>query len=260
MNAPLAREDNVVRVLARGLSILRAFTPKNAWKSNQEIAAQTALPRPTVSRLTANLTSLGYLEYSAERSAYRLGPSVLALGFAALANVDVRVAARPHMQALADDADLLVTLGMRDGMAMIATEVCHSAHRLISLRLNVGARLPLPKSALGRALTGALPREARERLLAEIRASFPAEWPQLERELAEAVDHYATHGFAFGLSSIERGVNGIAVMLETPCAPHIYAIGCAAPTDLATEARLAREIAPRLLAIKQAIERQVAKR
>src|ERR1035437_5748479 len=68
------------RVLARGLYILRAFTPRNEWLSNQEIAAKTSLPRPTVSRLTTNLTGLGYLSYSTASRKYRLGTSVLALG------------------------------------------------------------------------------------------------------------------------------------------------------------------------------------
>ena len=48
-----------VRVLARGLTILRVFSPKNDWLSNHEIAAAADLPRPTVSRLTANLAEMG---------------------------------------------------------------------------------------------------------------------------------------------------------------------------------------------------------
>lgn len=262
MNAPQLgprTDTDLVRVLARGLAILRAFTPNNDWKSNREIATLTALPRPTVSRLTASLTSLGYLDYSADRSAYRLGTSVLALGFAALANVDVRIAARPLMQALANDADVLVTLALRDGMEFIAAEVCHSARRVISLRLDIGSRLPLARSAFGHALLGALDPQARAQLLAQIRASLPAEWPTLEAELATAIAQYEKLGFAVSLSSLQPGVNGVALALDTPGAPYVYLLSCAAPADQADRARIIAELGPRMIALKRAIARQMTR-
>jgi len=41
--------------------VLRAFQPNDGLLGNQEIAARTNLPKPTVSRLTYTLTKLGYL-------------------------------------------------------------------------------------------------------------------------------------------------------------------------------------------------------
>ena len=42
--------------LARGLEVLRVFTPLEPMLGNKEISVRTGLPKPTVSRLTYTLT------------------------------------------------------------------------------------------------------------------------------------------------------------------------------------------------------------
>lgn len=254
--APAAQGQ--VRVLARGLSILRAFTPRNEWLSNQEIAAKTALPRPTVSRLTANLTGLGYLVYSTTLRKYRLGPSVLALGYGALANVDIRVLARPPLQQLADDEDALVVLASRDGMAMVANEVFQSRRSLFTLRVNVGSRLVLPYSAMGQALLAAMPTDERAVVLRDVAREFRKDWPRIRGLVDAAVEQYARRGFCTTLETLESGINGIAVPIDTPGAPHSFTLGLAGPAFRFPEARLDSEIGPRLLAIRHELETRLA--
>jgi DNA-binding IclR family transcriptional regulator len=57
----VATDRSFVVALSRGLDVLRAFHPSDGLLGNQEIAARTNLPKPTVSRLTYTLTKLGYL-------------------------------------------------------------------------------------------------------------------------------------------------------------------------------------------------------
>ncbi len=253
-----APEAGQVRVLARGLSILRAFTPRNEWLSNQEIAARTSLPRPTVSRLTANLTSLHYLSYSSASRKYRLGTSVLALGFGALANVDIRVLARPPLQRLADQEDALVVLASRDAMAMVCNEVCHSSKSIFTLRVNVGSRLVLPYSAMGLALLGAMTPEERDEALRLINRSFRKNWGELQKLIHASVEQYQRCGFCTTLETLESGINGIAVAVDTPGAPHSFTIGLAGPSFRFPVARLESDLGPKLLAIRRNLEARLA--
>jgi DNA-binding IclR family transcriptional regulator len=247
-----------VRVLARGLSILRAFTPRNEWLSNQEIAARTSLPRPTVSRLTANLTGLGYLSYATASRKYRLGTSVLALGFGALANVDIRVLARPLLQRLADQEDALVVLASRDAMAMVCNEVCHSSKSIFTLRVNVGSRLVLPYSAMGLALLGAMTPEERDEALRQISRSFKKDWRELQKLTEAAVEQFRRCGFCTTLETLESGINGIAVAVDTPGAPHSFTIGVAGPSFRFPAERLESDLGPKLLAIRRDLETRLA--
>lgn len=253
-----AADAGQVRVLARGLSILRAFTPRNEWLSNQEIAARTALPRPTVSRLTGNLTGLRYLTYSTESRKYRLGTSVLALGFAALANLDIRVLARPQLQRLADQEDALVVLASRDAMAMVCNEVCHSSRSIFTLRVNVGSRLVLPYSAMGLALLGAMTPEERDEALRQIYRSFKKERGELQTLIEAAVEQYRRCGFCTTLETLEGSINGIAVAVDTPGAPHSFTLGLAGPSFRFTAARLESDLGPKLLAIRRDLETRLA--
>ncbi len=247
-----------VRVLARGLSILRAFTPRNEWLSNQEIAARTALPRPTVSRLTTNLTGLGYLGYSTTSGKYRLGTSVLALGFSALAKVDVRVLARPLLQRLADQEDALVVLASRDAMAMVCNEVCHSSKSIFTLRVNVGSRLVLPYSAMGLALLGAMTPQERDLALHQISAGFKKNWRDLHKLIEDSVQQYRRSGFCTTLGTLESGINGIAVAIDTPGAPHSFTIGLAGPSFRFPAERLESDLGPKLIAIRRDLEARLA--
>lgn len=253
-----ASDEGQVRVLARGLSILRAFTPRNDWLSNQEIAAKTSLPRPTVSRLTTNLTALGYLTYSTTTGKYRLGTSVLTLGFSALASVDIRVLARPLLQRLADQEDTVTVLASRDDMAMVCNEVCHSSKGIFTLRVNVGSRLVLPFSAMGLALLGAMAPEEREPALQEISVRFKKNWRDLRRLIEAAVAQYQAGGFCTTIETLESGINGIGVVVDTPGAPHSFTLGLAGPSFRFPAGRLEREIAPRLLAIGRDLESRLA--
>jgi len=257
-SASAAAEAGQVRVLARGLAILRAFTPRNNWLSNQEIAAHTALPRPTVSRLTTTLTGLGYLTYSNTTGKYRLGTSVLTLGFSTLARMDIDVLARPLMQQLADAADAVVVLASRDGMAMVAREVCHSSGSIYTLRVDAGSRLVLPHSAMGMALLGAMTEPQRAQALQEIRTAFRKKWPELRRQIDAAVAQYAQAGFCSTVETMESGINGIAVALDTPGAPHSYTLGLAGPKFNFPPDKLDGEFGPKLVAMKRDLETRLA--
>ena len=73
-----ATDRNFVVALSRGLDVLRAFHPSDGLLGNQEIAARTNLPKPTVSRLTYTLTKLGYLTPVPRFEKYQLAPAAMA--------------------------------------------------------------------------------------------------------------------------------------------------------------------------------------
>jgi hypothetical protein len=94
----VATDRNFVVALSRGLDVLRAFHPNDGLLGNQEIAARTNLPKPTISRLTYTLTKLGYLTPVPRFEKYQLAPSAMALGYAALANLGVRHLSEPYRE------------------------------------------------------------------------------------------------------------------------------------------------------------------
>ena len=138
-----------VTALARGLELLRCFTPDGKALGNQELACRSGLPRPTVSRLTHTLTRLGYLRYTPASGKYHLEIGVLAFGYAMLGNLAICDAAHAPMAALARQAQAAVAIGARDRLDMVYLHVAHSEAHL-TMRRQVGSRIPLHSSAMGR--------------------------------------------------------------------------------------------------------------
>jgi DNA-binding IclR family transcriptional regulator len=115
----VASDRSFVVALSRGLDVLRAFHPNDGLLGNQEIAARTNLPKPTVSRLTYTLTKLGYLTPVPRFEKYQLAPSAMALGYAALANLGVRHLSEAYREEVMRETGGAVAVGGRDRLSMI---------------------------------------------------------------------------------------------------------------------------------------------
>ena len=87
--------------LARGLELLRCFTPEKSVLGNGELCAASGLPAATVSRLTYTLMSMGYLSQEEGQNKYRLGAAVLSLGHPLMESLPFRRRARDVMMELA---------------------------------------------------------------------------------------------------------------------------------------------------------------
>ncbi|HVV93151.1 MAG TPA: IclR family transcriptional regulator [Hyphomicrobiales bacterium] len=241
-----ALDRRFVVALARGLDVLRAFRPGDGMLGNQEIAARTGLPKPTVSRLTYTLTTLGYLVRLERFGKYQIAPAALALGYSALAQGGLRHVARPHMQALADHAVAAVALGARDQRRMIYVEQCVSAQALM-VRLDVGSRIPIASSAMGRAMIAALPDGERAALMAELERRYGEDWPALYAAIEQGRADYARHGFVLSIGDWRADINGVGVPLVMADGSGIYAFNCGAAAFAIGRDRLVEDIGPRLV-------------
>ena len=211
---PDPRQDRrFVTALARGLELLRCFKPQDHWLSHAELTRRSGLPAATVSRLSFTLTSLGYLRHRPQRGEYALSPAVLSLGFSVLTNFEIGRIARPFMETLADHTQAAVSLGLRHGSSVVYVAHCRSTARLI-LGLDVGTRLPLAVTAMGRAIWCAAPLGTRASIAACLEADEPAHWPALKAGLARAELDYAARGYTSSESEWESEIAAIGVGID----------------------------------------------
>jgi DNA-binding IclR family transcriptional regulator len=243
---PRPRPDRqFVTALARGLEILRCFGPGDRSLSNQEIARRTALPRPTVSRLTHTLTALSALRPGRD-GGYALGPAVLGLGYALLAQMDARRVARPLMQALAEHAGVSVNLGMRDRLGMVYLDTYRSA-ATFAVQLEVGSRIPLSSTSMGRAYLCGLSGPARQALLRELQAAEGVAWTRARKAIDQALRDHAAHGLCFSLGDWRPEIHAVAAPLLLPGEAEPLVFSCSGAAFQLSRERLVREVGPRLL-------------
>jgi DNA-binding IclR family transcriptional regulator len=249
----VATDRSFVVALARGLDVLRAFHPNDGLLGNQEIAARTRLPKPTVSRLTYTLTKLGYLTPVARFDKYQLAPSAMALGYAALANLGVRHLSEPYREELMRQTGGAVAIGGRDRLSMIYFGQSRNGLTL-GVQLDVGSRIPIATTAMGRAFLWALPASERAVLMRELREHYGSHWPRFRDGIERAGETIGKTGFAISAGEWQDDVHAVGVALKLNDGTGPYAFNCGAPAFRFTEDRLRHDIGPRLVAMVSNIE------
>ncbi|MBG6071775.1 DNA-binding IclR family transcriptional regulator [Polaromonas sp. CG_9.7] len=248
------KEDrHFVTALARGLEVLSCFSHGEITLSNQELAQRCKLPKSTVSRLTMTLTKLGYLIHVQESGRYRLGTACLALGSALLNKLDVRKIARPMMQELAEFSGASVSLGLRDKLSMIYVENCRSSAAL-TLTLDVGSRMPLSTSAMGRAWLAAVTQDDRLEAMKQICELDHLAWPKVKAGVDKALEDYKTLGVTCSFGDWNKEVNGVARAFDPGNGLPIMAVNVGGPSYNLSPQFLLDEVRPRLLQVVRSIE------
>ena len=245
-------DRHFVTALARGLEVLSAFRRGETFLANQEIAERCKLPRSTVSRLTYTLTKLGYLHFVEETGRYRLGTQLIALGSTALGGLTVREIARPGLRELAEFSGATVGLGVRDALSMRFVECLHGPSTIIA-NIDVGTRISMTRTAMGRAYIAVLTEPERAALFDRLRDRDPLAWPKLRASLEKAVEEHATSGFCSSFGEWQENVNSIAIGFRPGGGLDAMAINCGAPSIVTDAAFLLDEVRPRMTEIVRQI-------
>lgn len=244
-----------ITALARGLELLRCFSPKHQHLGNQELSNMTGLPKPTITRLTYTLSRLGYLKQVTNSSKYQLSVGVLSFGYSMLANLSIRSIAHPYMTNLADYAEAAVAMATRDRLNMIYLDVVQGKGN-VTMRRQVGTYLPIHLSSMGRACLAAMPEDERSFLLNAIRYKHASEWEKIEKNLDQAFQDYEQYGYCFSIGDWHKDVNSVAV-------PYIHeqhgllVFNCGGPSFLMNDEKMKQDIAPRLLHMVNNIRNEV---
>ncbi|MBH9393137.1 IclR family transcriptional regulator [Pseudomonas aeruginosa] len=246
------KDRQFVTALARGLELLRCFTPRESLLGNQELAKKTGLPKPTVSRLTHTLTRLGYLRHLPHSGKYQLEVGGMSFGYAMLSNLSIRALARPLMEEMAGYAKAAVAMAARDRLSMVYLAVVHGEANL-TMRRQVGSHLSLHRSAIGRACLAAMPEDEREFILGHLRKRHPEDWPEVRKGLERAFRDYADYGFCLSLGEWQRDVNAVGVALHHE-SHGLLAFNCGGPSFHLKREKLEDDIGPRLLHMVHNIE------
>lgn len=239
--------------LARGLEVLRAFTPATPLLGNREIADRTGLPKPTISRLTYTLTLLGFLTRDLALQKYRLGPGVLSLGHPLLASMEVRQLAKPLMEGLARNTGCTVNLGMRDRTSVVYVDSVRADKGNEHLP-DIGSTRPLLASAMGRALILASPPADRTAILNYIKVHDRAMFDTQRQAYEKDQKRFAAEGYCHAPGDWRREIHAVAVPVARPRGEALLAMNCTLYAHRAAREKLTREVVPLLKDAARALE------
>jgi DNA-binding IclR family transcriptional regulator len=165
------QDRQFVTSLERGLNILRAFSRVAGGLSNGQLAKQTKLAPSTISRLVHTLRNLGYITYDRATRTYVLTPQVLSLGYPVLSRASLLHHVRPVLVKIADETGETCGFAQRDGLYATFLD-CIRGRNMLSVQMEIGARLPLATSASGLCLLKACGEAERRMIASQLRAAL----------------------------------------------------------------------------------------
>lgn len=254
VTAETKADRHFVNALGRGLELLACFRHGDRMLGNQDLARACGLPKSTVSRLTNTLTKLGYLVYVEDSAKYSLGTATLSLGSAMLARLDIRKLAKPLMQELADFSQCMVALGTRDRLSMLYIDVTRGSSA-VTLSLDMGSRINIANSAIGRAyLTAVSERERTEIVDRACELAPEARRTEIREGVVRAQADIQELGVCTSFGEWQKDVNAIAVPVRPGGGLPPMPINCGAPAYIASKEILLEQVRPRLIKLAEDLE------
>lgn len=141
---------------ARDLEGIRFFSASAPRQTLTEVARLSELSRAGARRIQLTLKALGYVR--GDVKLFRLTPRILDLGFAYLSSMSIWNLAEPVTETLVAQVKESGSAAVLDGMHIVYV-LRVSNHRIMSINMGVGSRLPASCTSMGRMLLSALPEE-----------------------------------------------------------------------------------------------------
>ncbi|HEY0416202.1 MAG TPA: IclR family transcriptional regulator [Gaiellaceae bacterium] len=192
-----------VAALGRTLAILDALAAGGDLGTN-ELARRIGTTPSTVSRQLGSLVEARLVEHVPETGRYRLGIRIVELATTVLSRLDVRMVARPHLEALVEALDETVTLSVPGDPDAVTVDFVRSA-QYVQGATRLGRPSIAHATAAGKvmlAFTGRVPPQP----LTRYTDRTIVDVAELEREL----ERVRRRGYAEAFEERERDLNAVA--------------------------------------------------
>jgi len=254
-DAPPRPGDTYVQSFARGLAVIRSFNAAAPQQTLTEVAQRTGLTRAGARRILLTLASLGYVQSQGRQ--FSLAPRILDLGFAYLSSLPLWNLAEPVMEALVAEVKESCSAAVLDG-ADIVYVLRIPTHKIMSINLGLGSRLPAFCTSMGRTLLAELDEPALDALLArhppQARTARTITDPtRLKHELATV----RRQGWCLVDQELEEGLISLSAPIRDRSGRAIAAMNISGQAARTPAQQMVREFLPRLTHAAQQISQML---
>jgi DNA-binding IclR family transcriptional regulator len=200
--------DPGAKVTARVFAVLDSFDGSHRAQRLSDIARRAGLPLPTTHRLVRDLTAWGALLRNTDGT-YTIGPRLWDLGLLTPTHTGLREIASPFLHDIYAATLATVHLAVRDGTSALYLDRL-SGHASVPVVSNIGSRLPLHATGVGKVLLAYAPEDVQHAVLADLRRVTPYTVVQPGRLRAELA-HVRQEGFAQTSEEMSLGACSVAV-------------------------------------------------
>lgn len=207
--------------------------------SLMEVAGPLRLNKSTAHRVLASLEYLGYVRQRPHDHKYELTYQIMELTSRLVRRNPVIVGVRPHLVRLMEFSGESVQLAKQIGPDAVFVDRVRSYRHTVDADTCLGSRVPLYRSAAGKAILAELPeKEIKElwggSIIVKKTSHTITDYDAFLEELAEI----RRRGYATNLEENDEGIRGIAVALVTSDPEERYAVSITASAERFDSARI----------------------
>jgi len=238
--------------LAKGLTVIRAFTREHAALSLSEIARCAQMPAATARRCLLTLEELGYVTRSGRD--FLLRPKVLELGAAYLESMNIEQITKNHLEELARNTSDSAALCVLDGVEIVYVARA-SVRTLLRLEAHIGSRFPAHATSTGRVLLAGVSPERLQRYFESARLEALTERTVTDPlKLRALIEDARRNGYSAVEDELAYGVIALAVPVLDHRGRVVAALNSSSHSRRTTRTRLVRD----RLAMLQQVSRQIS--
>lgn len=232
-------ERYYVETAARAIHLLKTIGECESPVSLAQLVDKMQWSKPSVYRLLRTLEAVGALRQQ-DSKGYILGPTIVALGQAALRETGLLETAGPHLRALHRALGETIVLTVLDGAEVVYLERIEADEILIP-RTRIGSRLPAYCTATGQALLAGLSDEeiVRRHEGRTLSARGPNTITSMDR-LLDRISAVRQQGYAINNQELTAGHRAAAAPIVDQRNETIAAVSVSVPTVRVSASALRR--------------------
>jgi IclR family transcriptional regulator, pca regulon regulatory protein len=243
-------DPNFMTSLARGLSVIQAFSQKKRQLTISQLSGKTGLSRAAVRRCLYTLSKLGFAGTDDGRHFY-LGPRILALGYSYIASMPLATAAQPVLERVSHELHESCSISTLDRSEIIYVARANVT-RIMSIDLGVGSRLPAFCTSMGRVLLASLTPEDLETYLGQTELKrYTDRTISSPEKLRQVLRLVSRNGYAIVDQELELGLRSLAVPIQNPNGRIVAALNVGTHAQRVSIQELQSKFLPRLRSAAQ---------
>ncbi len=248
--------NETVQSFARGLDVLRSFGAERRRQTITEVAERTGMTRAAARRFLYTLCERGFARSDGKH--FELTPAVLEISHAYLSGVSELESVREVLHELTRELDESASAAMLDGSDIIYVARSPARHRIMTIGLAVGTRLPAYATSMGQVLLSQLTHNELERFFkSAILTAHTAHTITTKDRLKERLQKVRDQGYIVVSEELELGLRSISVPVLGHTATRL-ALNISAQAARVTESEMVERYLPRLRQAARQIELSVA--
>jgi IclR family transcriptional regulator, pca regulon regulatory protein len=255
-SAAPAPGDSYVQSFARGLQVIRSFSADAPSQTLTEVAARSNLTRAGARRILLTLETLGYVTNDGKH--FSLTPRILDLGFAYLSSMPIWNLAEPVMESLVEEVKESCSAAVLEGPDIVYV-MRVPTHKIMSISLGVGSRLPAYCTSMGRMLLAGLEdSEVQARLQASELRPLTRHTVTQADELMAKVRTARKQGWCLVNQELEEGLVSLAAPVTDRTGKTVAALNISGQANRTSAKVMQDAMLPPLLKSAQLISRLLA--